>query len=187
MARSLWIVLTLAFCLPYAYGQKTQHSPPVRRQTFATERGKVGFLIGSFMTETVIPPAPSMPKGATGKGTAVIAPALDSMFFSLEDESVNTLLGNYKGHGMLGYEPQTHEFVLAMFNNFGDHPTYHGNFVGDTLVLLAKIPAPKGSFDQKLLWYKDGDAVKLKILSDFGTGFALTLEETSTPMSQKPK
>jgi hypothetical protein len=151
----------------------------------SSTRARVGFLVGNFAIATYIPPTPKMQKGVTGKGASVITWALDSMFLAIEDESVNPLFGRYKAHGMLGFESQTHQFVLSMFNNFGDHPVYHGNFVGDTLVLQTKIPAPKGSFDQQLRWYKDGEAVKLKILNDSGKGFLLILEQTATPVSQK--
>ena len=88
---------------------------------------------------------------------------------------------------MLGFDLSTHQFVLSMFNNFGDRPTYHGNFAGDTLVLQTKVPVPKGSFDQELLWYKDGEAVKLKVLNDLGKGFVLVLEQTAIPVAQRTR
>jgi len=53
--------------------------------------------------------------------------------------------------------------------------------------LETKVPAPKGTFDQKILWYKDGEAVKMKVLNDFGKGASLVLEQTATPVSQKTK
>lgn len=167
-------------------GQSTSRAQKASDSS-AFQRARVEFLVGNFATATYFPPNPSMPKGATGKGTSVIAWGLDSMFLSIEEQSFDSLLGHYKGHGMLGFDSHTHEFVLSMFNNFGDHPTYHGNFVGDTLVLQTKVPAPKGSFDQKLLWYKDGKAIKLKVLNDFGKGFLPALEQTATPALQKTK
>ena len=175
-------ILTIAiiFCLSATHSQTTSESP-------ALLRSQVEFLVGSFTTITNIPPSTSMPKGASGKGTAVISWALDSMFLSIENENNNSLLGHYKGHGMLGYDAQMHQYVLSMFNNFGDHPTYHGNFAGDTLVLQTKVEMPEHPFDQKLLWYKDGKAVKLKVLNDFGKGFLPALEETATRVSQKMK
>ena len=72
------------------------------------------------------------------------------MFLSIENENNNSLLGHYKGHGMLGYDAQMHQYVLSMFNNFGDHPTYHGNFDGDTLVLQTKVEAPTTSLRSKI-------------------------------------
>jgi len=153
----------------------------------AFQRARVEFLVGTFATATNFPSTPSMPKGATGKGTSVITWALDSMFLSIDDQSVNSLFGHFNQHGMLGFDSQTHQFVLSMFNNFGDRPTYHGNFVGDTLVLQTKVLNPRRPFDQKLQWYKDGTAVQLRVLNDFGKGFLLTLEQTATPASQKTK
>ena len=173
-------IIAIIFCLSAMYGQTASESP-------AFLRSKIEFLVGSFITITNIPPSASIPKGVSGKGTAVISWALDSMFLSIENENVTALLGHYKGHGMLGYDAQMHQFVLSMFNNFGDHPTYHGNFAGDTLVLQTKVEEPKHPFDQKLVWYKDGDVVKLKVLNDLGKGFVLSLEETATPVSQKMK
>jgi len=180
LTKTAILTIAIIFCLSTTHGQTTSDSP-------ALLRSKVEFLVGSFTTVTNIPPSASIPKGATGKGTAVISWALDSMFLSIEDESINSLLGHYKGHGMLGYDAQMHQFVLSMFNNFGDHPTYHGNFAGDTLVLQTKVAAPKHPFDQKLVWYKDGEVVKLRILNDYGKGFLKVLEETATPVSQKMK
>lgn len=152
-----------------------------------TVRTKLQFLTGSFATETIIPESPSAPKGATGKGTSVIAWALDSMFLLIDEQSMSSLFGQYKGHGMLGFDLPTHQFVLSMFNNFGDRPTYRGSFAGDTLVLQTKVPSPQGSFDQKLLWYKDGEAVKLKVLNDLGKGFVLVLEQTAIPVAQRTR
>jgi hypothetical protein len=169
------------------HGQTTSDSSTAQKPGSGNERARIEFLVGTFATSTSIPPQPSIPNGATGKGTSVITWALDSMFLSIEEQSFNSLFGHYKGRGMLGFDAQTHQFVLSMFNNFGDYPTYNGNFVGDTLVLQTKIPAPTGTFDQKLLWYKDGEAVKLKVLNDFGKGYLLTLEETATPVSQRTK
>ena len=170
-----------------AQGPAAFESSAFQSPVSGSERARVEFLAGHFSTVTLIPPSPSMPKGATGKGTSVISWVLDSTFLSIEEQSVNSLFGKYKGHGMLGYDSQTHEFVLSMFNNFGDHPIYHGNFVGDTLVLQTKVPSPRGTFDQKLLWYKEGELVKLKVLNDMGKGSDLVLEQTATPVPQKMK
>jgi len=180
LTKKTMLAIVFILCWSTTQGQTTTDSSAIRR-------AKVEFLVGSFATVTNIPPSASIPKGATGKGTAVISWTLDSMFLSIENENINSLLGHYKGHGMLGYDAQMHQYVLSMFNNFGDHPTYHGNFVGDTLVLQTKVDVPKHPFDQKLLWYKDGDVVKLKVLNDFGNGFIPALEEAGTPVSQKMK
>ena len=182
-------VLTLVFNFGQSptQGKTTAASATSQTPGFGAERARVEFLVGTFATETYFPPLPSMPKGVTGKGTSVITWALDSMFLSIDDQSFNSLFGHYKAHGILGFDSQTHQFVLSMFNNFGDHPTYHGNFVGDTLILQTKVPAPRGSFDQQLHWYKEGEAVKLRVLNDYGKGLVPVLEQTATPVSQETK
>jgi hypothetical protein len=181
------IAMAFTFSQLIHQGQTVVDGSSSQNPVFGNERSRIEFLAGNFATATMIPASPSLPKGATGKGTSVVAWALDSMYLSIEEQSMNSLLGHYKGHGMLGFDSQTHEFVLSMFNNLGDHPTYHGNFVGDTLILETKVPSPRGTFDQKLLWYKDGRLVKLKVLNDMGKGPALVLEQTATPVSQKLK
>jgi hypothetical protein len=109
------------------------------------------------------------------------------MFLFVDEQSINSLLGNYKGHGMLGYDLQEKQYVLSMFTNFGDHPQYRGSFVGDTLVLTTKVSAPRGSFDQKLQWFRDGNTVRLRILNDFGQGLKLVIDQTATPSSGAAK
>jgi len=182
-------ILTMAFIfgMSITQGQTSSDSTTLQKPGSVTERARVEFLAGSFATATYIPPMRSMPKGVTGKGTSTITWALDSMFLLIEDENFNSLFGLYKAHGVLGFDSHTHQFVLSMFNNYGDHPTYQGNFVGDTLVLQTNVKAPRGSFDQKLVWYKDGETVKFKVLNDFGKGFLLTLEQTATPTLQRTK
>lgn len=156
-----------------------------QKPTTDSVRARIGFLVGTFATETKIPPNKQIPNGGTGKGTSVITWALDSMFLAIEQQSSNTVLGEYQGHGMLGYDRQARQYVLSMFNNWGDRLTYTGNFAGDTLVLTTRVPMPGRPFDQKLLWYKEGDAVKLNVLNDIGKGFELALEEESTRVVRK--
>ena len=155
--------------------------------TDSSVRARIKFLAGNYATVSSMPPMGSMKKGVEGKGTSVVSWTLDSLFLSIEEENANALFGKIKEHGMLGFDSQIHQYVLSMFNNFGDHPVYHGNFAGDTLVLQTTIPAPKGSFDQQIRWYKDGDTVKMKVLNDTGKGFHPILEQTSTPISQPAK
>ena len=102
------------------------------------------------------------------------------MFLVIDEESTNPLLGGYKGLGLLGYDAAERRYVLSMFNNFGDHPEYRGDFAGDTLVLTTKVHNPGGSFDQKLLWYSEGGKVLLRVLNDMGHGFVPAVEETAT-------
>ena len=178
MRQIAFFIMTLAVACASAQDQKP---------ATGKERDKLAFLAGSYTTETTIPPSASMPKGATGKGTCVIAWALDSMYLFVDEESVNSLFGKYKGHGVLAYDALNHEFVLAMFNNFGDRPSYKGNFSGDTLVLKTTVPMPGHPFDQKLLWYKDGAAVRLKVMNDFGKGYMLSIDEIAHPVAQSIK
>ena len=182
-------LLTIAFLLGRsgAPGQAGSDNSKAQPPGPGAVRARIAFLAGTFATATRIPPGPSMPDGATGQGTSVVTWALDSMFLSIEDQGLNSLFGQYKGRGMLGFDVPTHQYVLSMFNNFGDHPTYHGTFAGDTLVLQTRVPAPRAPFDQKLLWYKEGDVVKLIVLNDSGKGFLPVLEQTATPVSQTTK
>lgn len=173
---ALTILLTSLLLAGQAFAQKPAPD---------TARAKLGFLVGTFATKTKILPNKQIPNGGTGKGSSVIAWALDSMFLAIEQQGSNTIFGQYKGHGMLGYDRQANQYVLSMFNNWGDRLTYAGNFAGDTLVLATKVPMPEMSFDQKLLWYKEGEGVKLKVLNDIGKGFELALEEQSTRVAQR--
>jgi hypothetical protein len=178
------VILTLVLIVSQAIAQKQTNSRDslLQKPSVVTERPKLKFLVGNYTTETSIPAGPSLPKGAMGKGTSVITWALDSMFLLIEEQSINSLFGKYKGHGLLGFDSPTNQFVLSMFNNFGDHPSYKGNFVGDTLVLETKVPLPGRSFDQKLVWYKVGESIKLRVLNDYGKGFVLVLDQTAIPV-----
>ncbi|HUN66913.1 MAG TPA: DUF1579 family protein [Bacteroidota bacterium] len=179
------MLTALLLCSAGAFGQAAPGTPPRPHRTMATERSKIAFLVGSYTTTAAIPPAPGIPKGGSGTGTCVISWALDSMFLSISEKSVNSVLGKYAGYGMLGFDPQREMFVLTMFNNFGDRPQYQGSMVSDTLVLTTSISAPKGTFQQKILWYRDGKKVRLQVLNDFGKGYVPALDETSTPVAGK--
>jgi len=161
-------------------GEISAQEPAFKRPPPGPERERLSFLVGSFRTETRVLPGPMTQKEAVGTGTSVIRWGLDSMFLVIDEESTNPLLGNYKGLGLLGYDAAGKRYVLSMYNNFGDHPEYRGDFAGDTLVLAAKVPFPGGSFDQKLLWYRDGGKVLLRVLNDTGHGFVPVVEETAT-------
>jgi hypothetical protein len=43
---------------------------------------------------------------------------------------------------------------------------------------------PGHPFDQKLLWFKEGETVKLKVMNDAGKGFELVTEETATRVTK---
>ncbi len=176
------LVLVVAI-LALPFDQAPAQQAPSGR---STQLAKLSFLAGHFTTETTMPPQAMAPKGATGKGTSVITWALDSMFLMIDEQGQNSLLGQYKGHGLLGFDPHAGQYQLFMFNNFGDHPLYQGTFAGDTLVLMTRVPMPGRPFDQKLLWFKDGTTVKLRVLNDAGKGFNLVVEQTATPMLRKP-
>ena len=182
--------MIFVFCFAASlFGQerKVSEPPTMKRADPGPERARLSFLVGNFTTVTQVLPGPMMKKGATGTGTSVISWGLDSMFLSLDEQSINPMLGNYKGHGMLGYDPQLKQYVLSMFNNFGDHPQYRGSFVGDTLVLTTTVPMPGRSFDQKLHWFRDGNLVRLRISNDFGQGLSPVIDQTSTPSSGPTK
>jgi hypothetical protein len=164
-----------------------QDSTPFQRPPLGPEQAKLAFLVGNFTTTTQVMPSPMAPNGGSGKGTTLMKWGLDSMFIMLDEESVNQVFGEYKGHGMLGYDKRTGKYILSMFNNFGDTPQYRGTFNGDTLTLMTNVEFPGGSFGQKLLWFKENNTVHLKIFNDVGKGFALSIEETSTPSTNTMK
>jgi Protein of unknown function (DUF1579) len=154
------------------------------QMTFGPDQAKLSFLEGNFKTETHLLPNQMMPDGSTGTGTMSLAWGVDSLFLIMNTESSSSVLGSYKALGVLGYDPNAGNYILSMFNNFADHPTYTGNFSGDTLVLEGKQPFRGGSFDQKIMWYKEGDHVHLRILNDMGDGMTPVIDETETPVTE---
>jgi len=183
----IFVVCVLNICSAFAQEKQTPAPPSMKRPEPGPERVRLSFLVGNFTTETRMPPGPMMKNGAIGTGTSVISWGLDSMVLTVDEQSINPVLGNYKGYGMLGYDPQEKQYVLSMFNNFGDHPQYRGSFIGDTLVLATKVPMPGRSFDQQLRWFREGALVRLHILNDFGQGPKLVIDQTATPSSAAPK
>jgi hypothetical protein len=154
-------------------------------KTMASVRSQVQFLVGTFSTVTTFPANPALPNGATGSGTSTIAWALDSTYLRIDDRSVNPLFGNFLNFGMLGFDSPTGQFFLSMYNNYGDHPNYRGAFSGDTLAFEATIPSPRGTFTQRVLWFKDGSTVRMQVYNDRGKGPQLTLEQTATPAAKE--
>ncbi len=183
----LLAALLLTIALSQAQEQKQEQAPAMPRPKFGPELAKLSFLVGDFTTETAIQPNPMMPNGSTGKGRSTLKWGLDSMFLIIEETSQSALLGNYKGQGLLTYDRQEKQYVLSMFNNFGDHPVYKGDFNGDTLVLETDVPIPGGSFKQKLMWYRDKKNVRLQIMNNMGTGFMPVIEQTYTPAAEYPQ
>jgi hypothetical protein len=118
---------------------------------------------------------------AVGRGTSLISWGLDSMFLFIDERSVNPILGNYKGFGVLGFDPRDQQYVLSMYNNYGDAPQYRGGFSGDTLFLSSTVRMPGGSFVQKIQWFMEGTAVRLRVLNDRGKGLVPVVEQWARP------
>jgi hypothetical protein len=175
--KSLWTSALMLFAIGISMGQGKSSAGPASRATADNPRERLAFLVGSFVTEAHILPGGMIKKESVGKGTSEISWVLDSMFLYVDERSVNPAFGAYKGIGLLGYDPHEKQYVLSMYNNFGDHPQYRGSFSGDTLVLFAKIPAPGKSFDQQVRWYSEGENVRLDVLNDAGTGFAPIMKQ----------
>lgn len=150
----------------------------MQKPSFGPERAKLSFIVGHFKTQTRVMMGDN---SSSGTGTIKAHWGLDSMFVLYSSEEMNEAFGTYKGFGVLGYDSQNGQYMLSMFNNFGDRPAYKGNFAGDTLTMTAKIEAPQGPFDQQMKWFKDGNNVKLLIFNDFGEGYALMVDQTATP------
>jgi hypothetical protein len=162
-----------------AMGQEHPAVSPSARTTAENPRQRIAFLAGSFTTEVHLLPGRMIKKESVGKGTSEISWGLDSMFLFVDERSVNPVLGTYKGFGVLGYDPHERQYILSMYNNFGDHPQYRGSFAGDTLVLAAKIPAPGKVFDQQVRWYIEGVNVHLDVLNDTGEGFVPVMTQVA--------
>lgn len=158
---------------------KPAQPPAMSKVRPGAENARLSFLIGSFATETRVLPGRMAATEAVGRGTSRVRWGLDSMFIFIEEESVNPLLGNYKGFGILGYDAGESQYLLSMYNNFGDHPQYRGAFSGDTLILSCRVPSPRGAFDQKLLWYKTGETIRLQVLNNMGTGFVPVVDQSA--------
>ena len=157
-----------------------QDSPAFQRPTPGPERARLSFLVGKFATETHLMASPMSDTGSIGRGTSNISYGVDSMFLFLDDQSINPLLGNYRAHGVLGYDRLEGKYFLSMYNNFGDAPQYKGSMSGDTLTLASKVNFPGGAFDQKLVWYNEGKTNRLKIYNDMGDGYTLIIDQIFT-------
>jgi hypothetical protein len=182
-------IFTTAFVFGTLFAQerKPEQAPAMPKPAFGPELAKLSLLVGEFNTEMTIQLNPMAPKGSTGKGHSKMKWALDSMYIAIEEASENPFFGNYKGMGFLTYDKTEKKYFLAMFNNFGDHPSYKGNFAGDTLVLEGEIPLPQGSFKQQVRWYPERKMVKLQVLNDIGQGFTPVIEQTYLPVEKSSK
>lgn len=177
--KTLWLSALIFCAFGVAMGQGNPPVSPSARTTAESPRERLAFLIGSFVTEVHILPGRMVKTESVGKGTSEVSWVLDSMFLFIDERSLNPVLGAYKGFGLLGYDPHDKQYMLSMYNNFGDHPQYRGSFAGDTLVLEARIPAPRKPFDQQVRWYSDGENVRLDVLNDTGEGFVPVLREVA--------
>jgi len=162
----------------------TAASAQMIKPTFGPELAKLSFIIGHFTTQTRIVMGDNT---STGTGTIKAHWGLDSMFVFFSAEEKNAALGTYKGFGILGYDSENQQYLLTMFNNFGDRPEYKGNFVGDTLTMTAKVQSPQGPFDQQMKWFKDGNIVRLLIYTDFGQGYTLVVDQRATALADSTK
>jgi hypothetical protein len=176
--KVLWSPVLILCAIGIALGQgQTKVSPSTR--TVESPRERLAFLVGGFVTEVHILPGRMIKTESVGKGTSEISWVLDSMFLFVDERSVNSVLGVYKGIGLLGYDLHDKQYVLSMYNNFGDHPQYRGTFAGDTLVLTARVPAPGKPFDQQVRWYAEGDVVRLEVRNDAGEGFVPVMRQSA--------
>jgi hypothetical protein len=174
--KVLWSTVLILCAIGIALGQGQSTVSPSARTT-ESPRERLAFLVGSFVTEVHILPGRMIKTESVGKGTSEISWVLDSMFLFVDERSVNSVLGVYKGIGLLGNDPHDRQYVLSMYNNFGDHPQYRGTFAGDTLVLAARVPARDKPFDQQVRWYSEGGIVRLEVLNDTGEGFVPVMKQ----------
>ncbi len=177
--KTFWPPALIICTLGIAMGQGNSPASPAARTTVERPRERLAFLVGNFSTEVHILPGRMVKTESVGKGTSEISWVLDSMFLFVDERSVNPALGAYKGFGFLGYDRHDKQYVLSMYNNFGDHPQYRGTFAGDTLVLATKVQAPGKTFDQQVRWYAEGGMVRLEVLNDTGEGSVPVMTEVA--------
>ena len=183
MTKTVGAFLVILLC--YSSDLFAQNKPPFQKPGTGPEWAKLAFLAGTFTTETHLSPSRMSPNGSVGKGSASLTWAVDSVYLLLDDQSSDQVMGQYRAHGVLGYSAREGKYTLAMFNNFGDTPRYTGSFSGDTLVMTSKVEFPGGSFDQKLVWYKEGKNLRLKIYNDMGKGPMMAIDQIQTPVAAK--
>lgn len=165
------ITAVLALASSQVFAQMT-------RPTFGPDQAKLSFITGRYATSSQITMGEN---SSTSTGTIKAHWGLDSMFVFISSEEKNEAMGSYRSFGILGYNMRDDEYDLTMFNNFGFRTDFKGNFSGDTLTLSAKIETPRGTFKQKMLWFKEGRNLRQLVYGDFGQGYSLMVDETATP------
>lgn len=171
--------IPLAAAIIFAMSQFGTASAQMTRPQFGPKLEKLSFLLGSYKTESKITMGPN---SSTGSGYTTARRGLDSMFVFISSRETNSSMGSYRSFGVLGYNSTTSEYVLTMFNIFGSRSEFKGNFSGDTLSLAATINTPRGTFKQRMDWFKEGENLRLLIYGDFGQGYTLMVDETATPV-----
>jgi len=181
--RMIVAAILVAACGLQVNAQSKQEaaSPAMKRPGPGPERLRLSYLVGEFSTSTRIMTGRPGAKDLPGTGTSSIRWGLDSMFLFIDDESVNPMMGHYKGFGVLGVDPAGSQYTLSMYNNFGDRPEYRGAFSGDTLVMSGTVPYPGGAFDQKISWFSEGNTVHLKVFNNMGKGFVQVIDQIARP------
>lgn len=180
--RQLYFVLIAAFV--FSIGQFSEASAQMMRPVFGPKQEKLSFLLGKFTTESKITMGENT---MSGNGYMHIRRRLDSMFVFITSEENNSRMGSYKSFGVLGYDSRDSEYVLTMFNNFGFQSEFKGGFSGDTLELSSQIETPRGTFNQKMDWFKEGTGLRLLVYNDFGQGYTLMVDETAKPAPETKK
>ncbi|HXF49241.1 MAG TPA: DUF1579 family protein [Verrucomicrobiae bacterium] len=183
MKRTVYFLLVSVafFSLSSAQEQKTDSLPPMAAPKVPPELLKLSFLAGEFVTDTKIFPNPVAPNGENATGSLKSRWILDSMFLQFEEAIDFPIFGKYRGMGLLTYDKNAKQYYLGMHNNFGDHPSYKGNYTGDTLILEGQIPFPGGTFQQQVMWRREGDNVKLWVRNNMGQGWMPVIEQTYRP------
>jgi hypothetical protein len=190
MKRTLYLLPLLGalfFSVASAQEKKTDSLPPMPKPKASPELLKLSFLAGEFTTETKIHPNPVAPQGENANGTLKSKWVLDSMFLQFEEAIDFPIFGRYRGMGLLTYDKNAKQYYLGMHNNFGDHPSYKGNYAGDTLVLEGQIPFPGGIFTQQVMWLQEGGNVKLWVRNNMGQGWVPVIEQTYRPVAKNGK
>lgn len=181
------LAIASSFFLLSAQEQKKEAPAGMPKPKVAPELVRLSFLAGEFTTDAKIHPNPVAPNGEAARGTLKSKWALDSMFLMFEEAVDFPAFGKYRGMGLLTYDKTAKEYYLGMHNNFGDHPSYKGNFVGDTLILEGQIPFPGGAFTQQVMWLSEGSQVKLWVRNNLGKGWVPVIEQTYLPVSKNSK